>query len=230
MTEKIEDMRDYAKFLTSLVKVTGAIDENSTTGSKYVKGVLTSIMVDLVALRLLADGKMKPHCDVNQQSWDDYLKHIKRSFIIDVWSVTESWIRDIVGRRGYKVESGTQAAYRYLTEALDLVQDEKTKKLLKKASKKCMSSFIPFPDVVFPLLDDTFEKGDRDEWKRFFDAFRELRNASHNNFVAQKTTTVECRWLSKSFEESHPVRVYCEDMEAIITALIEFFELTEHTK
>lgn len=223
----MEDIPEYTSCIKSIGAINSSINESSNDGAKLIKGVLTSTQVDLYILVLLAKNQLSD-CEMNQQAWDDYLKHIKRSFIQDVWSVTESKVRDIVSQKNFEIEGRSQKANRYIKEALELNDDHNVAKLLKKAKNATGGQFIEFPVVLSALLRDKFDENQIKEWRGFFDLLRIMRNASHNNFRVMEDKTAESKWISKVFVSGKSVQFWCTDIPKIVEGLVVFFEAVEN--
>lgn len=219
----LKDFKDLELFIHTTCQT---INPNSNNGNKLLKSVLTSTLIDLHSLTLLFNKNLSG-LSVNQQAWDDFLKHLKRYFIHDTWSITESRVREIAKELPIEIKGRSQQIKEYIEQTLNYIKSVRAQKLLKKARRLSGGKFVEFPKILSSVLKIKLSKNDAKEWEKFFTIFRTMRNASHNNFVAQSTLNIESKWYKKSFVQGDSVQVLCSDIKAIISALYEFFDAIE---
>jgi hypothetical protein len=198
------------------------ITENSSIGDKLLKGVLTSTLIDLHAAILLLNGQM-PTLSVNQQGWDDYIKHLKRSFVLESWSAVESRIRDIAAERTITLRGRSSVVRGYIEDAIrEVSADTAVTKALKKAQKILSGDFVEFPTVQHAVISSV--KGiDRRDWAIFLDMFRIMRNSAHDNFRAGQTGKFTCSFLSKDFVKGEIFDIHVLEIRALTLGIRGLF-------
>ncbi len=198
MVDDTQNRKDLEILQSFLIAQCKEITEKSSIGDKLLKGVLTSTLIDLHSAILLLNGGM-PMLSVNQQSWDDYIKHLKRSFVQESWSAVESRIRDVAAERSITFRGRSAVIRGYVEEALKEAPPESlVAKALKKAQKMLSGDFVEFPTVQHAVI-SSIEGIDRHDWAVFLDMFRIMRNSAHDNFRAGQTGKFTCSFLSKEF-------------------------------
>ncbi len=97
---------EFKKYLRGQIKKYG---DSQNKSIRLVMAVLTTSLIDLEVYGLLL-GRDKPPClEPFDQADVAYFKHCKRSCLIELWSVTEIRIREIVEERKIRVK-GRNAA------------------------------------------------------------------------------------------------------------------------
>lgn len=219
MEEKFEDFERFKLFLEINIK---EIDENSLKGIRYIKGALTSVFLDV--LRIFTKTEKLA---INKQASEDYIKHIKRSYIFEVWHLTENRIREIQQEKNIICKSANQEIRKMIERAEKFINNETAKTLLCKIKKKLSGGFIEFKRILNAVLRNDISDKERKEWNKFFEIFREIRNASHNNFVAKKTLSMKSKWYDKDFEEGKSISIHVDELITILKTIFEFFRLVE---
>jgi hypothetical protein len=222
MGRKKDNINDYIELLNYFQRKTVEISESSLKGHKYIKGVLTSLVLDLDSLILLQKAQF-PGRQVNQQAWDDYLIHIKRCFLHDLWSVTEGHIRNTARALDLKYKGRNMVIRELVAQALKKSKNAELNNILKKIEKKCRSKFVEFPSILPAVLKAKLTRNKAKEWITFFEILRLLRNATHNNFIAQDTKELKSKLYSKSFTKGQSISLLCGELKTITEVLLNFF-------
>jgi len=230
MIEESDYENDFLLLIQFFKDVINSITETSNVGSKYLKGALTSIIIDLNVLILLRRNQL-PNCQVNQQAWSDYVKHVKRSFLLEMFSLTENRIREICQEKNLQPKSLNMTIKTKINLVLQKATDPSMKRLLREVSDKLRGGFIEFPNVLSEVLKIMIKgRGERSEWIKFFEIFRRMRNAAHENFRCRDTKSISSKWYNKDFIKGKSVSVLCKDMKRITEVLLEFFNCIEKSQ
>ncbi len=186
---KTDSLDNWQKLNENLFALCNGIDANSPDGQKLIKAVLTSLVCDINVAQLLAKNKLG--MEMNQVAWEDYIKHIKRTSILEIYGVSEAHIRNLVDDRKLSPKGVSQKIYEYLEKALDKCENEEAIRLIQKAQSKAKGTFVDFGTILSIFLQESVaEKRERKSWTGFFEILRLMRNASHNNFLCIQTQSV----------------------------------------
>lgn len=214
MVDDSQNRRELDVLHSFLAAQCSEITAQSPTGDKLLKAVLTSTLIDLHMAILLLNQQI-PSLQINQQSWDDYTKHLKRAFILESWSAIEARIREIATERELPCKGRNAALQSFADQAIQLLPpDSPATRPLKKLRRMLSGDFVEFPTIQHAVLNST-EGLDRAEWNSFLDIFRIMRNSAHDNFRAGQTVQLTCSFISKKFIKGEPFEVHMFDIRQL---------------
>lgn len=213
-----------------------SINNDSLEVERHFKSVLIATAIDLQTTINLLNESVQTSFRNQQQTIEEYVNHIKRSLILDIWGIIEKYIRDLTKTMCVEVKSRSQIAQELIQKGENSLKEigEPTKNCLKylKKAKKCLSNdFIEFPRIrraLFKVF--TIENEKLSDWENFLDILSNMRNASHDGFIAGKTIDLSCNLLSKSFHEKQGITISYSEIRIIILGVIGFFRELETYK
>ena len=224
MSESNKFKKEVEKLINFIIKKISPINPSSKIGMKRLRDATLIIVVELNTINLLLENKF-PVLVVDKHTFRQYLNHVYRSFLNAIWIVVESRVRDIAGENDIDLKGRTQQARGHVLDALELAQNKEVKEELKKALDQLTGRFVEFDRVMDKVfIFKNLKKEDIDKWNGFLKILREMRNASHNNFICEETKILKSDYLEKEFRKGKSLQMGCEDIEKIIKGLYDFFK------
>lgn len=220
MTSKLDELEKFYQY---------AIKKFSTaTPSKkshvYFKNSLNNSVIDLKMAISCQKGQITGFTFDNQTVWDEYCKHIIRSFIVEAFSLTEHRISEICAEKKLAVKGKNGSIHSSISEAIKIIRSKKAKEHLEKALKKVNPEFVDFKTRLLALLKNQTEEN-KQKWLNFFDGFPKLRNCVHDNFMCKENFS----WNGREFLKGKPISIDLnKDLPFIMDGLIEFFDLIDN--
>ncbi len=180
------------------------INAASPIGDKLIKGVLTSTLVDVhVVLCLLRTGNVDG-LKINKTVWEDFYKHAKRSFLLDLWHAVEAHLRSAAKVKNIVVKSRTAVAREVIEELIQEVgKDSPWRVRLNSVRRMLTGNFIDFGSVRGRLLEE-LPASERVNFQTFLEIFQTMRNSAHDNFHAGRTASLQSSFISAEFKEGQP--------------------------
>lgn len=189
----------------------------------YFKNLLNNLIIDIEAAIQFKENKLLSISATNHEFVsDEYVKHIFRTLIIELFSNLEHQLAENWRKNGSKIKTKNESIFNCAEEALKITRSKKVKELLGKIKKKVSSRDIIEFNTTLDLILGRESNKTKEEWKKFFNGFRNLRNSTHNNFHAQNDFT----WNGRTFSKGDRIGLSLKgDLGLIIQKTNDFLKL-----
>lgn len=195
-------------------------------GHRKLLGVFESLVIDLATIVLLRDNKF-PNLETSEATYADFIKHVKRAYLHDLWSVTESRTREVAKEKGINPKGRNKKVLDLLTKSINITRSKVVGDNLKEAKSKLGGDFVEFPTILSAVLSECLGGKEATKWNKFFQILGRMRNSTHDNFVSSKSEILESEWYTQEFKKGESMQAYCKDLQKITSTIILFFSTIE---
>jgi len=230
-TEPVENYRDLMLYLKK------KFDQTPNTLRLNCTAIFLSTSLDLSLLLMMA----KCPCTIPLQSSysttvfniskgarNEYAKHIKRSYILDMWSVAESYIQETCKGLGLDKKGHFGFMKSSIKNVIDILEkdgyyNDETEVMitLKRVFGKCPKEADVMTKLRGLLSEISNVDIDYDEIITFFELFKEWRNAMHNNFIPSKFFKSKVKWFPDIIAEQ-AIEIKTDHLVKMTDILVDF--------
>ena len=227
---KVDDLECLIDFIVR-DKHINAISIKSVKGLRGVKDVILQSLVDFWSAVLLHKKSFPkiPGITVRKFDWSEYVKHIRRCFLLEVWNITENRVREIAEESNLKIMGSQESLKKKIDYVCEIIDNSEAQKMLTEIKDDLSSNFIEFPRILSRVIKERCSKEDKEKWERFFADFRIMRNAAHTNFIVDRNYKLKTDWTDKEFKKGKAINFLQKDIKNIMVQLMVFFTMIEES-
>lgn len=222
-----DKQKDFERLNSFFKKIVDSINDSSPKVFQQFRSLLVCIMFDFNMRLFIPQLKNNDNnCRISQRDFDSYLIHIKRSFIMEAWAITENRFAEIVNEeRLTPIKTSLQSAKERIESAIKIIRSSRARKLLKEAKNKIPSKLNDFRAIRGVVLDQKInDENQKNELSNFLETLCALRNSSHSNFISSISQKIyNNKWYEQNFELGKPLNLYAKDIEEISNGLLLLF-------